>query len=353
MEKMSIGILYGGQSTEHEVSMRSAASVLEALDKTKYDVSLIHITKEGEWLLADHNEEIEALVDGENAVQLSILPSQQFNSQKGACRFDVMLPILHGTAGEDGVVQGVLEMMGIPYAGCNVRSSAVCMDKDMTKRLLKLEGIQVADWVVYRYDEKEDVDFDIAKEQLGLPMFVKPVNQGSSVGVSKVTDKASFDKAVALAFQFDTKVMAESAVNGREIEVSVLGNAELTASVPGEIVANTDFYSYESKYEDEDGAALEIPAKLPLQTSDAIRRTALDVYRALDCEGMARVDVFLTDQDAVIVNEVNTLPGFTSISMYPKLLEASGIAYPELLDQLISLARERSSREKALKTDLM
>ena len=353
MAKLNVGILYGGQSTEHEVSMRSAESVLEALDKDKYDVKLVHISKKGEWLLSRQSEEIRSLEAGEGATGLSIIPSKQLSSEKGVEALDVILPILHGTAGEDGSVQGLLEMADIPYVGCNVRSSAVCMDKDMTKKLLKLEGIKVADWVLYRHDEKDGVDYGTVKGKLGLPMFVKPVNQGSSVGVSKVTDEESFYEAVALAFEFDTKVMVESAVEGREIEVSVLGNTHPIASVPGEIIANTDFYSYESKYIDESGAALEIPAKLAEDTEQRIQKTALDAFRILDCEGMARVDVFLTETGEVIVNEINTLPGFTSISMYPKLLEASGIGYSELLDRLIELSLERHNRNRQLKTDIM
>ena len=353
MEKLNLGILYGGQSTEHEVSMRSAESVLGALDREKYNIHLIHISKQGEWILADQSERIEALTDGDNGVRLSIVPSQQFVSEKGTHHLDAVLPILHGTAGEDGIIQGVLEMIGVPYAGCNVRSSAVCMDKDMTKRLLKLEGINVADWVVFHHGEKDAVDYAAVEADLGLPMFIKPVNQGSSVGVSKVTDEQTFHEALALAFEFDTKVMVESAVQGREIEVSVLGNTDLTVSVPGEIVANTEFYSYESKYIDESGAALEIPAKLEQPIAEKIRQTARTVYRTLDCEGMARVDVFLSEDGEVIVNEVNTLPGFTSISMYPKLLEASGISYPELLGRLVGLAVERHRLNSRLKTDLL
>lgn len=353
MAKLNVGILYGGQSTEHEVSMRSAESVLEALDKDKYDVKLVHISKKGEWLLSHQSAEIKSLETGSEATSLSVIPSRQLASEKGAESFDVILPILHGTAGEDGSVQGLLEMANIPYVGCNVRSSAVCMDKDMTKKLLKQDGIKVAEWVLFRHDEKDSVEYEKVKEKLGLPMFVKPVNQGSSVGVSKVTDEKGFYEAVALAFEFDTKVMAESAIEGREIEVSVLGNTNPFVSVPGEIVSNTDFYSYESKYIDESGAALEIPAKLEESTEESIRKTAFDAFRILDCEGMARVDVFLTDEDEVIVNEINTLPGFTSISMYPKLLEASGIPYAELLDRLIELSLERHNLNRQLKTDIM
>ena len=353
MRKLNVGILYGGQSTEHEVSMRSAESVLNALDKDKYNVKLVHISKAGEWLLSPQSETVERLDGTDGAKSLSIAPANQMSSENGPENFDVMLPILHGTAGEDGSVQGLLELANIPYIGCGVRSSAVCMDKDMTKRLLKLDGIDVADWTVFHYGEKDAVDYQPVKEKLGLPMFIKPVNQGSSVGVSKVDDERTFYDALGLAFEFDMKVMAESAVDGREIEVSVLGNADPVASLPGEIVANTDFYSYESKYINESGAALEIPATLDKDTSERLRETALDAFKILDCEGMARIDMFLDKNGQVVVNEINTLPGFTNISMYPKLLEASGIEYPHLLDQLIELALERYNLKSHLKTDIM
>lgn len=350
MTKLNIGLLYGGKSTEHEVSMRSAASVLSVLDKDKYDVNLIHISKDGEWLCAPGNDEIADLTDDAAAGKLTIRPSGQLEGL-GDRRLDVIIPVLHGTFGEDGTVQGLLEIAEIPYVGCNVRSSAVCMDKDMTKRLLKLEGIDVADAVLFKHHQKDDVDFAAVKETLGLPMFVKPVNQGSSVGVSKVTDEESFYEALALAFRYDTKVMVESALVGREVEVSVLGNSEPFVSVPGEIIPDDGFYSYESKYTDENGAALEIPAKVDEATVGKLQNVALKTFEALDCEGLARVDMFLSEDGRIFVNEVNTFPGFTSISMYPKLLEASGVGYAELVDRLIGLALERHELEAGLTTD--
>ncbi len=351
MNKINVGIIYGGKSTEHEVSIRSAKSVFEALNKEKYNVSLINITKAGEWLLANDNEEITAL-DNTNSEKISVVPSNGLMADGEIIKMDAVLPILHGTAGEDGSIQGLLELAEIPYAGCNVRSSAVCMDKDMTKRLLELKGIGVAPSIVLNYYEKDGQTYEHAKEKLGVPMFIKPVNQGSSVGVSKVSDESSFYKALDSAFSFDTKVMIESGIEGREIEVSVLGNEELFVSVPGEIVSQTDFYSYSSKYLDESGALLNIPAKLEEETTKRIQQIAHDTFKALDCEGMARVDVFLTPDGEIIVNEVNTLPGFTSISMYPKLLEASGIPYSETLDRLIELSLERYERSESLKTDI-
>lgn len=351
MNKINVGIIYGGKSTEHEVSIRSAKSVLEALNKEKYNVSLINITKAGEWLLANDNEEIIPL-DNTNSKKISVVPSNGLLADGAIIKIDAVLPILHGTAGEDGSIQGLLELAEIPYAGCNVRSSAVCMDKDMTKRLLELKGISVAPSIVLSYYEKDGQTYEQAKEKLGVPMFIKPVNQGSSVGVSKVSDESSFYEALESAFSFDTKVMIESGIEGREIEVSVLGNEELFVSVPGEIVSQTDFYSYSSKYLDESGALLNIPAQLEEETTKKIQQIAHDTFKVLDCEGMARVDVFLTADGEIIVNEVNTLPGFTSISMYPKLLEASGIPYSETLDKLIELSLERYERAERLKTDI-
>lgn len=350
MTKLNIGLLYGGRSTEHEVSMRSAESILAVLDKNKYDVVLIHITKDGEWRLAPGSDEIADLNDDESARKLRVQPSGQLEGLEGR-KLDVIIPVLHGTFGEDGTVQGLLELAEIPYVGCNVRSSAVCMDKDMTKRLLKLEGIDVADSVLFKHHEKDDVDYAGVEEKLGLPMFVKPVNQGSSVGVSKVTDEESFHEALALAFKYDTKVMVESALTGREIEVSVLGNSDLFVSVPGEIIPDDGFYSYDSKYTDENGAALEIPAKLDKADKQNLQKVALKTFETLDCEGMARVDMFLLEDGRIFVNEVNTFPGFTSISMYPKLLEASGVEYSELVDRLITLALERHKLEAGLTTD--
>ena len=351
MTKLNIGLLYGGKSTEHEVSMRSAESILTVLDKDKYDITLIHISKEGEWLHAPGNERIADLSVDETANKLTVRPSGQLAGLPADVKLDVILPVLHGTFGEDGTVQGLLEIAEIPYVGCNVRSSAVSMDKDMTKRLLKLEGIGVAEGILFKHHEKDDVDFAEVKQKLGLPMFVKPVNQGSSVGVSKVTDEDSFSEALALAFKYDTKVIVESALEGREVEVSVLGNSNPFVSVPGEIIPDDGFYSYESKYTDENGAALEIPAKVDEETVKNLQDVALKTFETLDCEGMARVDMFLCVDGSIYVNEVNTFPGFTSISMYPKLLEVSGVGYRELVDRLITLAVERHELEAGLTTD--
>ncbi|CDZ99671.1 D-alanine--D-alanine ligase A [Jeotgalicoccus saudimassiliensis] len=346
MSKISIGIIYGGKSTEHEISMRSAESVLTVLDKKRYDINLIYITKSGEWLLTKAEDLFnwkEKSAEKVRIVSPGRIEGTDINKQ-----LDVVIPILHGTMGEDGTVQGLLELAEVPYVGCNVRSSAICMDKDITKKLLKSEGIDVAKSVVFKYNEKNKANFNKTKEKLSLPMFVKPVNQGSSVGVSKVTDEKSFYNAIDEAFKYDTKVMVESAINGREIEVAILGNMDPFVSLPGEIISNTEFYSYESKYIDEKGASLEIPAKLNSFQVTALQEVALKTFKILDCEGLGRVDMFLTDDNEIFVNEVNTFPGFTNISMYPKLLEVSGIEYSSLIERLIELALQTHK----LKTDL-
>ncbi|CAD2075552.1 D-alanine--D-alanine ligase family protein [Jeotgalicoccus meleagridis] len=352
MSKIKLGIIYGGKSTEHEVSIRSASSVFDALRKDKYELELIYITKDGQWLLANDKKEVK-IIDQTKGREILVSPASGLTVDNKVLEIDAVLPILHGTAGEDGTIQGLLELANIPFAGCSVRSSAVCMDKDMTKRLLQENGIETAAGIMVNYFEQDQVNYKDVETKLGLPMFIKPVNQGSSVGVSKVTNESEFYQALELAFNFDSKVMIEKGIDGREIEVSVLGDEELFVSVPGEIVSNTEFYSYDSKYLDDDGAVLNIPANLDDEVQKRIQDIAKKTFRTLDCEGMARVDVFLEQSGKIIVNEVNTLPGFTSISMYPKLLEVSGIPYADLLDQLVTLALKRKERENRLKTDLL
>ena len=350
MKKLNIGLIYGGKSTEYEVSLRSAKSVLDALDKEKYNVRLIHVLKTGEWVTTTDLSEID-LTLVENKETMKVVPGQQFETETTNIKLDSIFSVLHGTYGEDGNVQGLLECANVAYVGCDTRGSAVAMDKDVTKRLLDYHHIQVADGVVVHRYEKSEVDYNLIEEALGLPMFIKPANQGSSVGVSKVNNEKEFNSALNSAFDFDDKVLIEAAIVGREIEVSVLGNDELTVSVPGEIVSNVDFYDYESKYLTDDGATLIIPAKLTEDETTKIRSVAENTYRTLGCLGYARVDVFLTESGEVIVNEINTLPGFTSISMYPKLMEESGIPYSELLDKLIDLSIEKYNEKNDIKFD--
>lgn len=363
MSKIRVGILFGGRSAEHEVSLQSAKNIVDAIDKDKYEVVLIGIDKAGAWHLDEGSRfllgatgadlpalptsgESLAMVPGKQAEQLVLLSGQQ---SPGA--LDVVFPVLHGPFGEDGTVQGLLKLANIPFVGAGVLGSAVGMDKDVMKRLLRDAGIPIAKFITLNKHSAKKASFEEAQGQLGLPLFIKPANLGSSVGIHKVRNRAEFDRAVEDAFHFDNKVLIEECIVGREIECSVLGNDQPVASVLGEILPRAEFYSYEAKYLDESGAALEIPANLPQEISEQIRQVAIKTFSVLCCEGMARVDFFLRDGDEIIVNEINTIPGFTRISMYPKLWEASGLPYSELIDKLIGLAIEKFEREKGLRTD--
>ncbi len=362
-KKIRVGILFGGRSAEHEVSLQSAKNIIEAIDTNKYEVVLIGIDKKGQWHLNEESRFLLPAVESglpelpEKGENLALVPGkqdEQFVALSGQQRLgplDVIFPVLHGPFGEDGTVQGLLKLANVAFVGAGVLGSAVGMDKDVMKRLLRDAGIPIARFIAaYRYSSAE-IDFDQAREQLGSPFFVKPANLGSSVGISKVKDREEFERAVREAFRYDHKILIEECIKGREIECSVLGNDKPIASVPGEILPRHEFYSYEAKYLDENGAVLEIPAKLPLETSERIRQLAIKTFTVLCCEGMARVDFFLRNGEEVIVNEINTIPGFTRISMYPKLWEATGISYSELIDRLIQLALERFQREQQLKTD--
>ncbi len=349
-KKLRIGIVFGGRSSEHEVSLLSARSVIDAIDRSKYGISLIAIAKDGRWFgmrkescLLNASDSKKIALDRASMGELAIHPGKE-----GIGPVDVVFPVMHGTYGEDGSIQGLLRMLDLPFVGPDILGSAVGMDKDVAKRLLRDAGIPVADFFCVR--AVDEIGFQKAKKALGMPVFIKPANQGSSVGVSKASDPSSFRKALKEAFSYDTKVLIEQAVPGREIEVAVLGNEEPEASVPGEIVPHHDFYSYEAKYIDEDGAGLVIPADLTPGQARNARSLALRVFRTLELEGMSRVDFFMTKDGEFVVNEVNTIPGFTKISMYPKLWAASGLTYPKLIDRLIRLALERHTRRKRLKT---
>ena len=361
-KKLRVGILFGGRSAEHEVSLQSAKNIIDAIDKNTYEVVLIGIDKNGGWhleegsrfLLRTTESELRELpASGEN---LALVPGKReeqlvaLSGQQTLGSLDVVFPVLHGPLGEDGTVQGLLKLANIPFVGAGVLGSAVGMDKDVMKRLLRDADIPIARFIVLNKYSATEVDFDDARDQLGLPLFIKPANLGSSVGINKVRDREEFDRAVRDAFKYDNKVLIEECIDGREIECSVLGNAQPVASVLGEILPRHEFYSYEAKYLDENGAVLEIPAKIPREISERIRQTAIKTFRVLCCEGMARVDFFLRNDEEIIVNEINTIPGFTRISMYPKLWEASGLSYSELIDRLIGLATERFEREKRLKS---
>src|ERR1700730_2813968 len=363
MSKIRVGILFGGRSAEHEVSLQSAKNIVDAIDKNTYEVVLIGIDKNGGWhleegsrfLLRTTESELPQLpASGEN---LALVPGKQeeqlvmLSGRQTPGSLDVVFPILHGPFGEDGTVQGLLKLANIPFVGAGVLGSAVGMDKDVMKRLLRDAGIPVARFISVDRCSSDKIDFEYARGQLGLPLFIKPANLGSSVGIHKIRDREGFDPAIRDAFNYDNKILIEEAIEGREIECSVLGNDNPVASVPGEILPRHEFYSYEAKYLDENGAVLEIPAKIPREISERIRQTAIKTFRVLCCEGMARVDFFLRNDEEIIVNEINTIPRFTRISMYPKLWEASGLSYSELIDRLIGFAMEKFEREKGLKTD--
>lgn len=373
--RIRVGVLFGGESAEHEVSLQSALNVVQAIDREKYDVVLIGIDKRGRWHVADGSRylldasdprrirlgevgESVALLPGretEKLVPLAEEPAPVARSRPGPradVPIDVVFPVLHGPMGEDGCVQGFLELAHVPFVGAGVLGSALGMDKDVSKRLLRHAGIPVADFLTLRRADGVAPEYDELAGRLGEPFFVKPANMGSSVGVHKVHGPAELAGALEDAFSYDRKVLVEAFVDGRELECSVLGNEDPIASLPGEVVARHEFYSYEAKYLDENGAVLEVPADLPAETVRRVQELAIRTFRALECEGMARVDFFLREDGALLVNELNSIPGFTRISMYPKLWEASGIGYPALIDRLIELAIERHETERALRSSL-
>jgi D-alanine-D-alanine ligase len=319
--KIRVAVLYGGRSGEHEVSVRSAESVIAAINPARYEVSRIFITPDGRW------------------DPRPILPEPGANPG-----IDVVFPVLHGTFGEDGTVQGLLELAGLAYVGAGVLASAVSMDKEVTKRLCRERGLPVVEYVILT---RERLDAEAVERELAYPVFVKPANLGSSVGISKARHREELERAMRLAAEYDRKIVVEREIVGREIECSVLGNENPEAAVPCEILPSRDFYDYEDKYL-LDLAGTVLPADLPPETTEEVRRLAVECYRAVECEGMARVDFLLeASTSRLYINEINTIPGFTSISMYPKMWEAAGLPYAALIDRLIELALERDAARKA------
>lgn len=353
MKKLSVCVLFGGMSPEHEVSLRSAESVLNQLDPEKYNVIPVGITKEGEWIIYGGNDygELPAgtWMSNPNNSKGSISPvrGQGLFRFEDDCvvreRIDVVFPVLHGENGEDGAVQGLLKLAGIPYVGPHVAASAVSMDKTLTKLVVDHAQVPQAAWHLVRREELEHhVDHVVAalEGKFAYPMFVKPAGTGSSVGVSKAADRTALEKALFAAAEFDRKILVEEFIHGREIEVAVMGNDSPVASVCGEIDSGAEFYDYDAKYVTDTSTAY-IPARISEEVEEQVREMAVKVYSAIGCQGLSRVDFFVTYEDERIVfNEINTLPGFTSISMYPKLFDASGIPYPQLLDELLRLAVE-------------
>ncbi len=364
--KLRVGIIFGGKSAEHEVSIQSAKNINEALDRSKYEVLLVGIDKEGVWHLGKDGSFILNASNPKlisiDASAPSIVPLERpgnalalFSPKSGEIlgEVDVFFPITHGTFGEDGSLQGLFRLLNVPYTGADVLGSAIGLDKDVMKRLLVQAGLPVPDFRVLCAHELESTDFTAIAGALGLPLFVKPCNLGSSVGISKVGGLPEVKPAVVKALRYDRKVILESAVKGREIECAVLGNEAPIVSLCGEVVPTRDFYSYDAKYIDEDGARLLAPAELEPDLQRSVRELAVKAFRVLECQGMARVDTFIESSGRVILNEINTLPGFTRISMYPRLWALSGIPYPELLDHLINLALDRRRDEAKLNREVV
>ena len=353
MKKLSVCILFGGMSPEHEVSLRSAESVLNNIDKEKYNIFPVGITKEGDWILFG-GKDYSMLPSGEwknhpanRKAAISPVRGQGLLSFEGDCvvreRIDVVFPVLHGENGEDGAMQGLLQLAGIPYVGPHVAASAVSMDKTLTKLVCDQAEIPQAAWqLVRRGDTLNRMDATVEKleKRFAYPMFVKPAGTGSSVGVSKAADREGLSAALVEAAKFDDKILVEEFIHGREIEVAVMGNENPVASVCGEIDSGADFYDYEAKYITSTSTAY-VPARIPEAIGEKVREAAINVYTAIGCQGLSRVDFFVTyEENRVVFNEINTLPGFTSISMYPKLFGASGIPYGDLIDKLLNLAVE-------------
>ena len=368
MNKTRVIILFGGRSAEHEVSLLSARNVFVALDRDRFEPVLIGIDKRGRWrpeaeqtlLGATGDPRTLSLKAVGSALEVPVYPDSGgvVSTPRALLRHDdVVFPVLHGTYGEDGTVQGLLELADIAYVGPGTLGSAIGMDKDVAKRLLAQAGILVVPWrlVSTREFSRERAAALARAAELGFPVFVKPANAGSSVGVSKVTSAAELEPALRAALGFDSKVLVEAAVNAREIECAVLGNDEPQASMPAEIIVHhkDGFYSYDAKYVDADGADAKIPADIPSELTERVRSLAKDTFRCLELAGMARVDFFLDRQTGTLyVNEVNTIPGFTAISMYPKLWQASGVPITELVSRLLDLAIERRAARRALKTQI-
>lgn len=367
MKKLRVGILFGGKSAEHEVSLQSARNVIAALDPARFEAVLIGIDKSGRWVTGRGTQDLISGTDPKliklnqsDAREIVLIPDgnrqlvptgSESGGGTGFC-VDVVFPVLHGTYGEDGTMQGLLKLAGVPFVGAGVLGSAVGMDKDVMKRLLRDAGLPVARWVTLNEGEALPT-YETIVQKLGAPVFVKPANAGSSVGVSKAKDAASFAVAVKDAFIYDHKVLVEEAIRGREIECAVLGNQGPKASLPGEVIPQHEFYSYDAKYIDANGATYKIPADLPQDVVARVQDLAVRTFKALCCEGMGRVDFFLKPNGELLINEINTIPGFTKISMYPKMWEASGLKYTDLISALIDLAMERAERESKIRTNFV
>jgi len=351
-KKIKVALLYGGRSVEHAVSINSAKNIYNYINKDLYDAIPIGISKSGKWFLKN---EVDKNIESGDALSLNLNPDKaSFTSANGVSHeFDIVFPVLHGTDGEDGSIQGMLKAMSLPIIGTGVLGSAVSMNKIISKKLLHAASIPVVPFLHYHYHEKESIHFENISQSLGLPHMVKAASLGSSVGVSKVKDKASFDKAVAEAFKFDEEVMFESFIKGREIECAILGNDPARASLPGEIIIskNYEFYTFDAKYVDNKAVEIKVPAILDEKIIKQIQELSLASFRTLQCEDFARIDLFVTPNNEIFVNEINTIPGFTNASMYPMMWQQHGISFTQLISKLIDLALERHNKSKRIERD--
>ncbi len=355
-DKCNLVLLYGGKSAEHEISLISAQYIFEKINKERFTIICVGIAKDGTWYFQDNPRDKDPLAikttpnNEVSLVSINNKPLLNFMDGSKQLPVDIVFPALHGTYGEDGTIQGLLRMVNVPFVGPDVLSTAVCMDKDIMKRLFIQSNIPTCNYKMIKRADLAALDLDDIIQTLGLPCFVKPANLGSSVGISKAKSKQTLQLAIDYAFLYDQKIIIEEAIDGREIECAVLGNEAPEASVPGEIITHHEFYSYEAKYLDEKGAELHAPANLPQTTVTEIRALAIKAFQALDCEGMARIDFFVTEKQKIYINELNTIPGFTHISMYPKMWEATGVDGDTLVNRLLDLAFEKFDRQQSLKT---
>ena len=346
-------MLYGGRSVEHDISIRSAVNVYNYLDKTRFEPILVGITKKGRWFLQNSVEKAINTADPVTPDFSSDNPSLISRKSNQSSGFDVVFPVLHGTDGEDGSIQGLFTALNTPVVGSDVLGSATAMNKLIAKQLLTQNNIPNTKYLYYHFSDKSTIDFDHVNEVLGMPVIVKPVNLGSSVGVSKASDRPSFMRAIEDTFSYDNGVLIEEFVQGREFEIAILGNREPEATVPGEVIVSPDyeFYDFNAKYVDADGATTEIPAKLDTETIDRVKKEAIRAYRALQCCDYSRVDFFVDNSGEIFINEINTIPGFTNISMFPKLWEYEGLDNTALISKLIDLSVQRFQEKNRITTD--
>jgi D-alanine-D-alanine ligase len=351
--KKSLFILFGGRSVEHEISIRSAINVAANIDKSRYDIFNVGIAKNGDWFLVENIDQ--NIIQGQKlSLNLAAsVPTFTVEKTKDKLNIDVVFPVLHGTDGEDGSIQGLLETINVPVIGSGVLGSAVSMDKIISKKLLQQSGIPTAPYLVFH--RNDNISFEDVKDQLDVPFMIKAGNMGSSVGISKVTDEQSFNLGLKDSFQYSNEILIESFVKGRELECGIIGNEHVQSTWPGEIklVGDYDFYTYEAKYQDENAISVDIPAQIDLAIQKNIRELSERAYAALNCNDFARVDLFVKENGEILINEINTIPGFTSASMFPSLWANMGLSYPDLIAKLLELGIKRWEKDQLLSTNYL